>query len=221
MGLETNMSAEEVISYAGPMAVGDASSSLEVGGSITFIVTGDTLFLGNAYGRGDFRYDFSLTESAAYDFSGSASSFDGVAVAYFNAPYDFDPDTGAYSGSGILQPGTYSLAALCAGSVGGNVSFHLSITPLLAADFDEDRDVDSTDLASWKTNFGLATGATHAQGDATADGVVNGDDWIVWQRQLGETSIIAASYAVPEHSAITLSAVSLLAFAQLRRRHLA
>jgi autotransporter-associated beta strand protein len=69
-----------------------------------------------------------------------------------------------------------------------------------ASDFDLDGDVDSADLNRWKTNFGLATGGTKELGDATGDGIVNGADYLVWQRQFGSsvTSATSAAAAVPE-----------------------
>jgi hypothetical protein len=46
---------------------------------------------------------------------------------------------------------------------------------LYAADFDEDGVVDRDDLLRWSANMGLSAGALHTQGDANADGTVNGN----------------------------------------------
>jgi hypothetical protein len=65
----------------------------------------------------------------------------------------------------------------------------LRISPLsagggaLSADFNHDNKVDSADLAAWKTSFGVNAG-----GDADGNGVTNGNDFLIWQRQLGQTS---------------------------------
>lgn len=76
----------------------------------------------------------------------------------------------------------------------------------LAADFDEDGDVDAGDLAAWRWGYGTAAGAEHYMGDADGDGSVDGRDLLVWQRQLGGNSLLTAqgAVAVPEPAAWSL-----------------
>jgi hypothetical protein len=50
----------------------------------------------------------------------------------------------------------------------------------LTADFDDDLDVDGADLDIWQANFGI-----DADGDANADGVTDGADFISWQQENG------------------------------------
>ena len=76
----------------------------------------------------------------------------------------------------------------------------------LAGDFDEDGEVDAADLAAWQAGFGVAAGE-HWQGDANADGAVAGNDFLIWQRQQGQSAITAA---VPEPQSFAL-AVALVA----------
>jgi hypothetical protein len=68
---------------------------------------------------------------------------------------------------------------------------------ILAADFDENGTVNGADLTNWKMNFGLASSASHMQGDANGDGDVDGRDLLTWQRQLG-LSNLALPAIVPE-----------------------
>jgi len=92
---------------------------------------------------------------------------------------------------------------------------NITAAPLLAADFDEDGDVDGMDLTRWRNGFG--TGATHMQGNADADGDVDGADFLAWQRQLGGGAATAAATTVPEPAAAGLVGVG---FALgCRRRH--
>ncbi|MCC6492765.1 MAG: hypothetical protein IT424_07075 [Pirellulales bacterium] len=55
----------------------------------------------------------------------------------------------------------------------------------MQADFNRDYKIDAADLDRWRTNVGLASGADRSQGDADGDADVDGGDFLVWQRQLG------------------------------------
>ncbi|NOZ41246.1 MAG: PEP-CTERM sorting domain-containing protein [Planctomycetes bacterium] len=67
-----------------------------------------------------------------------------------------------------------------------------------SADFDEDGDVDGDDLAAWEGGFG-STAATHSDGDANANALTDGFDFLTWQRQLTNGGTLsAASTTVPE-----------------------
>jgi len=78
----------------------------------------------------------------------------------------------------------------------------------LAADFDDDGDVDSDDRDIWEASYGVDDGA-----DADKDGDSDGRDFIAWQRQFGSTvPLSAASTAVPEPSGILLWGLGLVLF---------
>ena len=80
----------------------------------------------------------------------------------------------------------------------------------IEADYDDDGDVDGTDLAIWGRNFGeTPTGF---------DGDSDGADFLVWQRQFGMTT---AATPAPEPSSIVAAATAALALAWRRRRLLA
>lgn len=72
---------------------------------------------------------------------------------------------------------------------------------LSAGDFDENGKVDATDLAAWRSGFGLgAPGGdvgAHATGDANDDDRVTGDDFLIWQQQVLANPPAAAGI-VPE-----------------------
>ncbi|MBX3434332.1 MAG: hypothetical protein KF847_13495 [Pirellulales bacterium] len=89
----------------------------------------------------------------------------------------------------------------------------------LAADFDEDGDVDGDDLALWRTGYSTAPGATKSDGDADNDGYVDGSDFLVWQRQYAGTQQLATSIAVPEpRSLLMLCGAIAVALSCLSRR---
>jgi hypothetical protein len=76
------------------------------------------------------------------------------------------------------------------------------------ADFNDDGLVSGEDLAQWTRGFGATAGdgADAADlGDADGDLVVDGSDFLAWQRQLGEGSALGhAASAVPEPDSILL-----------------
>jgi hypothetical protein len=93
----------------------------------------------------------------------------------------------------------------------------LAVAPQFTADFDEDGDVDSSDLARWRTGFG--TGGTHTQGDANGDADVDGGDFLAWQQQFGlGPGAVPASTAVPEPATAVLAIAVLQAIVVASRR---
>jgi hapalindole H/12-epi-hapalindole U/12-epi-fischerindole U synthase len=74
----------------------------------------------------------------------------------------------------------------------------LEASPLAAADFDADGDVDGSDLAQWQSAY-----AVDASADADGDGDSDGSDFLIWQREItGEQSSIATASVVPEPGAL-------------------
>lgn len=90
--------------------------------------------------------------------------------------------------------------------------------PIFAADFDDDGDVDKTDLAIWKNAHNL-----NQLGDADGDNDSDGADLAIWQREFGSHPGAAAGSgesltAVPEPATVTVLAVLLVAVAACRGR---
>jgi hypothetical protein len=76
------------------------------------------------------------------------------------------------------------------------------------ANFDENGIVNGADLTRWGANF--STGTAHTQGNADgalSDLDVDGHDFLIWQRQLGSVSAVAASASVPEPRALILTSL--------------
>lgn len=86
------------------------------------------------------------------------------------------------------------------------------------ADFDEDGDVDGADLATWKAGSVSEGLGTHRKGDANGDGLVNGSDYLVWQRQQGMQAPQPAIGAVPEPGSLLLGLLGMGVVAAIRRR---
>jgi hypothetical protein len=110
----------------------------------------------------------------------------------------FDNTSLAISNYGAFRASEWRFEALTTATM-----VELILTPVLIpvpglpADFDEDGDVDADDLVRWTTGFEVA-GATHMQGDADGDGIVDGWDFLAWQQQLGGGGSGVTSSTVPE-----------------------
>ena len=78
------------------------------------------------------------------------------------------------------------------------------------ADFDEDGDVDATDLATWQAAYGST-----AAGDTDADTDSDGTDFLAWQQ--GYTGTVTLS-AVPEPTTLCMFGFGLLTLGLGRRR---
>jgi hypothetical protein len=87
------------------------------------------------------------------------------------------------------------------------------------ADFDNDGDVDGSDLLAWQR--GLGPGAMHAEGDANGDGAANAVDLAVWRFQAGWTgAALQIGSAVPEPVGLTIALVCWVVGSATRRRAL-
>jgi hypothetical protein len=69
----------------------------------------------------------------------------------------------------------------------------------VVGDFNHDGTVNAADLAEWRGDFGPTGGS-----DADNDGDSDGNDFLIWQRRLGATSVTPAASAVPEPTALAL-----------------
>jgi hypothetical protein len=84
-------------------------------------------------------------------------------------------------------------------------SVNVAPPPASPADFNGDLVVDAQDLAAWSGDFGL-----NAESDADADLDSDGADFVIWQRELGQSSSAPLTVAVPEPAGATLAALAWL-----------
>ncbi len=93
----------------------------------------------------------------------------------------------------------------------GAYSLHFSglENVLQIGDYNEDSLVDDADLDAWSETFGQLSAGLPA--DAFDDGDVDGHDFLIWQRQLGNNfSATADVHAVPEPRNLWLAAFGAL-----------
>jgi hypothetical protein len=82
-------------------------------------------------------------------------------------------------------------------------------------DFNLDTFVDADDLAAWTADFGARENATLADGDADDDHDVDGNDFLIWQRNV---AVEPPAPAVPEPAAGSLAAIAALSVVSRPRR---
>jgi autotransporter-associated beta strand protein len=80
-------------------------------------------------------------------------------------------------------------------------------------DFDKNGVVNAADLAQWRGDFGL-----NGDSDADNDGDSDGNDFLIWQRNLGANAAVAATGAVPEPAAAAISLIGVVALTAAARR---
>lgn len=95
-----------------------------------------------------------------------------------------DGHTDVLNDDGVLLPGQYTLTVSAEVSswaredagIGANFDTALSLTPSACPDLNGDGSVNISDLGTMLANFGMASGATLADGDVNGDGAVNTTD---------------------------------------------
>lgn len=169
-----------------------------------------------------------LTDNTGAQYQATTSSFDingadneTLALEIPLADFD-DVAPGSTKNLAVdgLSPTTTTLSiAIGSGTDGGAVyqidNFRvmtLDEAVSIPGDFNGDQVVNAGDLAEWRTSFAEDAGA-----DADEDGDTDGNDFLIWQRQLGVGSQTAVAAAVPEPAAWALGLLAALATWRRRR----
>jgi hypothetical protein len=86
----------------------------------------------------------------------------------------------------------------------------------IPGDFNADGEVTGADLQKWKLDFGMGAGS-----DADGDGDTDGADYLVWQRNLGQSAAAVAAaapfVAVPEPGAMVYALIGAACLAMTQR----
>jgi hypothetical protein len=135
-----------------------------------------------------------------------------------NAYAVLDPTESEYLATYKVYIGDQQTGLETAGYTSAQVELSWLAQPVLTADFNQDQAVDAIDLATWQQNYGLFTGATRSQGDANADGSVDGQDWLRWQRQFTGPPATLSTHPVPEPGTLALALVALAGLAARPKR---
>lgn len=114
----------------------------------------------------------------------------------------------------VAAMGEDAYGNLYAANVSGFV-YRIVTDATVSADFNGDGIVNEDDLPLWKTGFGKSGDVTLEDGDANLNGRVGGADFLIWQRQYGESTPAAT---IPEPASLTLVVCAVAAMASVRRR---
>jgi phospholipase/lecithinase/hemolysin len=128
----------------------------------------------------------------------------GLANVTDSAAPGLEPGTASYNSSQIVpNPNEYMFwddlhpTAAVHAILAGRAEALLMGIP---GDFDANGLVNAADLAAWRIGFGARGDVTRAQGDADGDQDVDGEDFLTWQRQLGNRGMQSVAFvtSVPE-----------------------
>lgn len=121
------------------------------------------------------------------------------------------PKSGSAGFTRPLGPGHYTLLLQDTGAeVGYSLTFNLTYDLRPVGDFNGDFLINRFDLAKWRFEYSMSDGS-----DADADGDSDGNDFLIWQRNVDKTFLVSA---VPEPSAGLLAGTALLAVRCARAR---
>jgi hypothetical protein len=115
----------------------------------------------------------------------------------------FDPGASATLGNGFMPGGTEDLTFSYAapdGLLSMGIVKYVTGGGGNPADFNGDGMVNAADLAKWRADFGANAGS-----DADGDGDSDGNDFLIWQRNLGAPGAGGNLAAVPEPSSLALA----------------
>jgi hypothetical protein len=93
-----------------------------------------------------------------------------------------------------------------------DIGWSIAIPSFNSADFNRDGTVNGPDLAVWRSAFRI-----NANASADADGDSDGNDFLIWQRRLGQHAVAVAGF-VPEPSAAALATLAIGGQALRRRK---
>lgn len=131
---------------------------------------------------------------------------------------DILDDIGAGAGSiGFTAPlpsGVYTfLFQASSAAIDYGLSFNVSAgAASIPGDFNGDRVVNGADLTRWKAAFGK-----DATADANNDGVSDGRDFLVWQRNFSLTGATPTAHTIPEAAGVVLAGSALAGLGLCRR----
>jgi len=170
-------------------ANGDLQATLH-GGATATLTSGGTGRAG--YHRFALQSSGGANVTALFDGQPVGGAWTGISVTATH------PDIVQFGNSGEARANRSSMAFR-------DVVFELSPQPLMAGDFDGDRDIDGRDLLTWQKTVGSRF---DLRADANGDRVVNSPDLDVWQDAF--SSALPTSHQTPEPATMSILATLII-----------
>lgn len=222
----------------------DVGLRIEQIGSLSGFPDHPTLQYTNSYGTASKPLNANLAAGGQDRFqlrytAGTESWSNGKIAMWVNSTWTEPPDLGigpslnVVAGGGVVEipfslfgPNFVDIDKIVVGGLRLDVGNHFilrSITtagPPTPGDFDRDGDADGDDLAELQRTFGRQTGTTDGflSTDENRNGVVDGDDFLAWQRASQATP---AATSVPEPASVLAALMCVLAVPVFRRSKVA
>jgi hypothetical protein len=192
------------------------------GGAITNSGTlgtaGTTPIAANLASSGTLQVDLGAANTDFFNITGTATLsgvIDVVMEPGFTPTgnYTVLTSTGTLNAAGLALHSS-DLADFTLSIAGNSVVLTTGGSGGIPGDFDGNGTVNGADLTQWRGDFGPA----NDDSDADADGDSDGNDFLIWQRNVGQGAATPTAASVPEPASMIMAAMTLVACGTLARR---
>jgi hypothetical protein len=188
-----------------------------ISNSGTLGTAGTTPIAANLTSTGALQVDLGSANTDFFNITGTAT-LSGVIDVVMEPGFTPTGNYTVLTSSGTLNAAglalhSSDLADFTLSIAGNSVVLVTGGTATIPGDFDGNGTVNGADLTQWRGDFGPA----NDDSDADADGDSDGNDFLIWQRNVGQGAATATAASVPEPASMIMVAMTLVACGTLAR----